>query len=261
MTQSSDPLESKKGILAAGFYAQKLLFSKFRILSWSHARRFKVARKLIQTYKGSTLLDYGCGDGTFIEMNLDLFPKSTGLDRDAQTLAYLKTRFADYKDLSFIAELPDDTKFDVIACMEVFEHCLPQIQSEILNTINEHLEQDGHILISVPIEVGFPLLLKQLGRRIAAFLKVKHYQYMETYTLSEVLKAVFATRNTSFERKIYAGGQIGHKGFNWRNFKKRIESQFKISKIAFSPLPLPLVAAQFSSQVFFLCEKRKLLNS
>lgn len=249
------PRELKDRILATGFYAQKQLFSKFRILSWSHSRRFEVASKMIRKFAPARLLDYGCGDGTFIALNLDFFPRSTGLDSDIGTLTNLKTRFATCPEVAFIEKLEDQAVYDLIVCMEVFEHCLPEVQNQILNTFQKHLTPEGHVLISVPIEIGFPLVIKQLGRHLAAFLRVKHYQYMETYTPQETLRAVFATEHTAFERRVYAGGQIGHKGFNWRSFKNQIEKKFRIVEVRFSPLSW--LGAQFNSQVFFLCEKTR----
>jgi SAM-dependent methyltransferase len=254
MTQNQEGRALRDKLIASGFYAEKQLHSKFAVLSWSHSKRFEVAREMLIPYASGSLLDYGCGDGTLIAGNLDLFPRATGLDPDPKTISNLRERFAEIPNVNFIEKLTDEGPFDVICCLEVFEHCLPETQKRILRDLAENTKRNGHVLISVPIEVGIPLLIKQLGRHAASFLKIKHYQYMETYSLWMFLRALFATRNTVFERTVYAGGQIGHKGFNWRSFQKLVEEHFKISKIKFSPLHF--LGAQFCSQVFFLCEGR-----
>ena len=241
-------------LISSGFYAKKQLYSKFRLLAWSHASRFEQARKIIRPIASGRLLDYGCGDGTFIAKNLDLFSEATGLDPDQATIADLKTRFATVPKVSFIEKLTDPKRYDVIVCMEVFEHCLPQTQERILIEMREALSEKGHLLISVPIEIGLPLVLKQLGRRIASFLKIKHYQYMETYSMTEFARAFLATKSTYFDRTVYAGGQIGHKGFNWRYFKTQIERHFEVTLIRYSPVHW--LGSQLGAQVFFLCQKK-----
>ncbi len=61
-------------IMAAdiGSYEAKQLLSPSRIVRWSHGSRFVLARGMVQTLGGKSLLDYGCGDGTFIKKVRDL---------------------------------------------------------------------------------------------------------------------------------------------------------------------------------------------
>jgi hypothetical protein len=51
-------------------------------LRWSHAARFRLARELVRPLAGRRLLDYGCGDGTFLHAVRDLFPDSLGVEVD-----------------------------------------------------------------------------------------------------------------------------------------------------------------------------------
>src|SRR3954468_23986599 len=73
-------------LLEQGHYARKQLFSKNAIVKWSHRRRFQLARELAAAGAGGALLDYGCGDGTFIALAHDLFRETTGTDIDIEQL-------------------------------------------------------------------------------------------------------------------------------------------------------------------------------
>ena len=61
----------------AGHYAQKQIFSRSSLIAWSHRSRFLLARQIVQPYAGARLLDYGCGDGTFLAQVADLFPTAS----------------------------------------------------------------------------------------------------------------------------------------------------------------------------------------
>lgn len=52
----------------AGHYERKQLLSKDRLIAWSHRRRFETGLRLAGAFAGGRVLDYGCGDGTFLAM-------------------------------------------------------------------------------------------------------------------------------------------------------------------------------------------------
>ena len=54
-----------------GKYEQKQIYCKSKIISWSHNSRFEFARRLVGPFSGLKLLDYGCGDGTFLKQVFD----------------------------------------------------------------------------------------------------------------------------------------------------------------------------------------------
>ena len=53
-----------------GMYARKQLQSGARLVAWSHGRRFQVALEMGAGAGGQRVLDYGCGDGSFLAMLL-----------------------------------------------------------------------------------------------------------------------------------------------------------------------------------------------
>src|SRR5206468_2589261 len=52
--------------LRDGHYAAKQIFCKDRLIAWSHKRRFAAGLRLMEPWAGKRILDYGCGDGTFL---------------------------------------------------------------------------------------------------------------------------------------------------------------------------------------------------
>ena len=256
-----DSIEARIG---GGSYAAKQLHSKSRVVAWSHGARFKLARKLVTPHAGKRLLDYGCGDGTFIAMVSDLFPDAQGADVSPEQTADCVARLGSIAQLRFrlISELSAarfNQQFDVITCMETMEHCVDENLRVALSDLQRLLAPGGQIIISVPIEIGPTLLLKQVIRRIAGWRRIGQYQYAERYSWRELWKMFWAGQRTQIVREPYAMSFpdlaspfcLGHKGFNWKLLKSEIASRFQIGRILFSPLNWS--RGMLSSQVWFIC--------
>src|SRR3712207_2236328 len=104
-----------------GHYARKQIHCKGRIISWSHSSRFQLARRLVEPWAGQSILDYGCGDGTFLSRVADLFPTGVGADIDERQTVDCQRRLGNVAGLSFLhtRQLKDpkyNGAFDVIAC-------------------------------------------------------------------------------------------------------------------------------------------------
>ena len=76
-----------------GHYAKKQLLSPSGLVRWSHGSRFRLARQLVAPFAGRHLLDYGGGDGTFLDQVQDLFPAAVGVDVAADQLVDCVVRF------------------------------------------------------------------------------------------------------------------------------------------------------------------------
>ena len=57
--------------IQSGHYARKQLYGGAWLITWSHRRRFELAYRFAAQFGGRRLLDYGCGDGTFLAMACD----------------------------------------------------------------------------------------------------------------------------------------------------------------------------------------------
>lgn len=247
-----------------GYYEKKQLSSPSRVIAWSHSSRFRVARELLAPFAGQRLLDYGSGDGTLLKLVADAFPSAVGADPIEAQVVDARRRFGEDGSPTFytISELQERypaASFDVIICMEVLEHCVPSEVERVLQDMRRLVTPEGTVIISVPIEIGPSLVLKQAARRVAGLRGLGDYKHNERYSMSEIVKMTLATSTTSIPRPTHDAPDIGpahgHKGFNWRALQKRIESRFVVRRRRFSPLRF--LGGFFSSQVWFVCTPRR----
>jgi 2-polyprenyl-3-methyl-5-hydroxy-6-metoxy-1,4-benzoquinol methylase len=242
-----------------GHYESKQLSSGIPLLSWSHRSRFALARRFVMRHAGGRLLDYGCGDGTFLARVSDLFPDATGAGSDAKEIEGCRHRFARNK-LRFalttdLATPEHHGAYDVVTCMEVLEHCVDAVIDAVLADLSSLVSPSGVVIISVPIEIGPSLIAKQIVRRVAGW-RIYDYKFNERYSAWELLRMLAAREGTPFKREVYCsptGKFHGHKGFNWRALRYRIRRTMTVERTAFSPLGLP--GGFISSQAWFICKR------
>jgi SAM-dependent methyltransferase len=251
--------------VAAGHYARKQLFSKSRIVAWSHASRFEMARRLALPHRGGRVLDYGCGDGTFLASVSDTFSELRGADVDARQTADCAARYASLRpSLAFThtsaLDASHDGRYDVVFCMEVLEHCVARDVEHILAELRRLVARGGAVIISVPIEVGPSVVAKQVMRAALGWRRIGDYRHGERYSLGELFTMLFADERSAIERPTYhhAGEPDhpfhGHKGFNWRALRARLGSDFTVAETHFTPLGW--TRGFGSSQAWFVCRPR-----
>ena len=252
--------------LAAGTYAKKQLFGGCSLLSWSHRRRFDMALALAAPYAGRPLLDYGCGDGTFLALAHEQFPESVGLEVDPGLVTACTERWGHLGGLRFLladqAQALPAGSFGVVLCTEVLEHCPTDAVDVALARMQRLVAPDGRVIISVPVETGLPLVVKQAARAIAARRVHSDYQHRETYSVRDFVRMLIADEQTSVDRPVYetefAPGlpnrYHGHKGFNWRAMRRRVGEAFRVVETRFSPVSW--LGPEFASQAWFVCSPR-----
>lgn len=252
--------------LAAGTYASKQLFGGCSILSWSHRRRFETALALVAAGAGRPLLDYGCGDGTFLALAHERFPDSVGLEVDPGLVRACTDRFGHLGGLRFMlaseADALEAGRFGVILCTEVLEHCPADAVDAALARMRRLVAAAGRVVISVPVETGLPLVVKQAARAIAARRVSSDYRHRERYGAREFLRMLAPGDRVVVDRPVYEtefesgipNRYHGHKGFNWRAMRKRVNENFRVVETRFSPVTG--LGAQFASQAWFVCLPR-----
>ena len=248
-------------LLEGGDYARKQIFCRSRVVAWSHGSRFELARRLVQG-RGGRLLDYGCGDGTFIAMARDGFSEARGVDVDAAQTQECVRRLGSLPNVRFgltadMADPSENGRWAVVTCMEVLEHCLEDERRRVLDSLARLVAPSGMVLISVPIEIGPSLLGKQFFRALAGMRKLGDYQYRERYTVGELLRTA---AGGSIARASYEGvgasgpyRYYGHKGFDYRELQVEIEARLTIVRRLFTPLPW--LGPVLNSQAWFVCQR------
>lgn len=248
-------------LLRSGDYARKQIYCPSRVVAWSHASRFDLARRLVAARAGGRLLDYGCGDGTFVAMVHADFAETLGADVDrgqlrecAVRLGHLPgVRFAMTRDVE--ADAGAGRRWDVVTCMEVLEHCVEDERRRVLDQLTRLAAPGGLVVISVPIEIGPSLAGKQFFRALAARRGHGDYEHRERYTPVEMIRSVFgaAVPRVRVERDGPEGRYTyyGHKGFDFRDLERELAERMTIVRRLFTPLPV--LGPLLNSQAWFVC--------
>ena len=256
---------SSHAVLQSGHYARKQLFSRSRIVAWSHTRRFQTALQLAAPFAGRRLLDYGCGDGTFLTLATGRFIDPVGADIEPLQVIDCTRRLsavtgAMFETTATLGRAEWNGRFDVAVCMEVLEHCPDEERRYALDDLARLLAPDGALIVSVPIESGASLIAKQAVRAGAAAMGLREYQHRERYTIRELMRMAAAGPDTRIERNLTSAGHgeatyrfTGHKGFNWMQVQRELEDRFAVERRTFSPMPK--LRSSLNSQVWFVCKR------
>jgi SAM-dependent methyltransferase len=253
-----------RNAIGRGHYASKQLFSRDKLVAWSHGRRFETAVDLARTFAGKRVLDYGSGDGTFLALTMmtaDAPALGVGAELHAHTVEDCRARYREESRLKFVqvGELAASEhvgQYDAVFCMEVMEHVVdwePELRR--LKTL---LKADGTLIISVPVETGLPLVVKQTVRRIAGWRKIGHYPGTSSYSMSELASSVFAGGRQHVRRPIFdtGGGPFhDHKGFNWMALKARLAQDFVVERVLASPFAW--LGPHLATQAWFIARLRE----
>ncbi|HYM25133.1 MAG TPA: class I SAM-dependent methyltransferase [Vicinamibacterales bacterium] len=248
-----------------GHYAAKQIYCKNRLIAWSHRSRFEKGLELATMFRGRRLLDYGCGDGTFLAMlceTADRPAAAVGAEIDDAQVDDCRARLGGLPGVTFerIDRLDGDghrAAYDGVVCMEVLEHVVDL--DAVVDRIHSVLAADGMLIVSVPVETGLPLLVKQTARRVAGWRGIGDYSWTSAYTLREYVDGVFAGRAQHMTRPVYNVDGPGHpfhdhKGFNWKALRDRLSHRFAVERVMASPFPL--LGCQFATQVWFVARKK-----
>jgi SAM-dependent methyltransferase len=244
-----------------GWYAARQIYGGDRLVAWSHRRRFATALGLARAISGRRLLDYGCGDGTFLAL-LDASgcrpTEAVGAEIDDAFVVDCQRRFARCPTLSFVHADGLDTdhyrsRYDVIFCMEVLEHVVDV--DGVIDRLWRLLGEAGTLVVSVPVETGLPLLAKQAARRVAGWRGICGYPGTASYTWRECCAGVFAGSRPHLSRSAHGGNPplYDHKGFNWMALRDRLARRFAIGRVVASPFDV--LGPHLATQVWFVAKK------
>ena len=249
----------QRDAVSGGHYAQKQILSRDRLVAWSHARRFATALTLVRSFSNKRILDYGSGDGTFLALAMmaDSPPAAAvGAELAETVIADCRARYSAAPRMSFVrvmslASPEPANRYDAVFCMEVLEHVFDWEPE--LARMSRLLTPGGTLIVSVPVETGVPVLVKQVVRTVAGWRKIGHYPGTTSYSWSELTSAVFAGRTQHVKRPVFdfwGGPAHDHKGFNWRVLHERLKQQFDVTDVVASPYSW--LGPGLATQVWFI---------
>ncbi|MFB9053065.1 class I SAM-dependent methyltransferase [Formosa undariae] len=226
-------------------YSEYTYNSKNLIARFSHRKRFSVAIELVLEKEFKSILDYGAGDNKFLTElslkrdNLNLFAFEPIMEIKSSDNIEVFRKLTEFKN----------KKFDVITCFETLEHFNEFTQSIMLKEFYNRLNNDGIVIISVPIEIGFPSLIKNIRR-----VTVGKNSYQD---IKNSIKCFFGKEIP--EIRNLEGFIDSHLGFNHKKFENLILKYFQITKRETSPYKN--LSDQLNSQVFYILEKKKMTSN
>jgi len=186
---------------------------------------------------------------------------AVGAELDDLQVNDCRARFSDRPRMSFalIPELDDEKHrgcYDGVVCMEVLEHVVAV--DSVIERLWRVLADAGTLIVSVPVETGIPLIVKQAARRVAGWRGIGDYPGTSPYTPREYWASVFAGARPHLTRPIY--GVEGptpfhdHKGFNWMALCERLGQRFVLERTYASPVSW--LGPHLATQAWFVMHKK-----
>jgi 2-polyprenyl-3-methyl-5-hydroxy-6-metoxy-1,4-benzoquinol methylase len=225
-------------------YYNRNFNAKNPLRRFAHRTRFKHSIAAIELIDQLSILDFGAGDGLFLNQIYALKSDARLIGYEPYLEAIEENKIALIKDWSNILNhIETKGKFDYVGCFEVLEHYNPADQAEALKKMREAVKDSGTVVISVPIEKGLPSLVKNLIRRV----NLPHSNHI--FTISNILGSLLG-KDLSHLRK--EPKYHSHMGFYFTDLEQEIVKHFVIKKKSYSPIGGP--SYQVNSQVFYQLE-------
>jgi SAM-dependent methyltransferase len=181
------------------------------------------------------ILDFGAGNGELCKRLSGHFPKArlVCFEPHPGLLEQARQNLAGVSGIEFVSAAADlsSGQFDLLFCLEVFEHLPAKESEEAIDTIQRLLAPNGHVIIGVPIEVGPPALYKGLFRLF------RRYGDFDA-NMANILRATIGRPPSSRPVVELMPGSfyhLHHLGFDHRRFTKWLEQRFRLIRQSGSP--------------------------
>ena len=215
-------------------YREQTLDTPNPIARFAHRQRARLSldRVAREVREGATVLDYGCGDGAFLNTLAARRPdlRLLGFDPESDHVP------DEYTSVTDTGSVPDGT-VAVVCCFETLEHLYDHEIDTFVAEARRVLAPRGAVSISVPVIGGPPLLLKEANRAVL-------FRRGTDYSARQLVAASLAGKPAPRPDDI----RVTHKGFDFRPVLARLQRDFTLVDSTCSPFPrLPW---WLNSQVF-----------
>lgn len=228
-------------------HSKQLYHSKHKIMNWVHAAHIKEAVRLAALDGSQRFLDAGCSDGELIVRADGNYTLAVGADHNREALKTLNQRLVNDNRLltlqGDVCHMPfPDQAFDVVCCLETLEHVydMPAAIAEFKRIVDDN----GTLIVSVPIERGLPILLKQ------GVSNLFFGGYRGKYTWQEIWHAT-----TGQMEKIERPNLSSHKGFDYKTVAVELHKHFE--HVTQGGLPVKWLGTFLNTQVIFTARIKK----
>jgi 2-polyprenyl-3-methyl-5-hydroxy-6-metoxy-1,4-benzoquinol methylase len=130
---------------------------------------------------GSSILEVGCGTGTFTELLAQTGSPVTAVDCDAAFVAMAQARLQSYANVQIClgdaTQMQWQRSFDTVILLDVLEHI--EHDRQLLQQLRQSLQPGGRLILKVP---ALSWLYSSLDRAIG------HHRRYSRATLAEVLQ-------------------------------------------------------------------------
>jgi SAM-dependent methyltransferase len=234
-------------------YADQTINDPNLLKRWIQRHRLSDALQILHDANeadGFEVLDFGGGDGQLLYQCLEAYPRlrvclyepTAGLRRQAEE------KLSRSANVQIVADLRDLTgrKFDLIYCLEVFEHLPEKETNEAIAAIHDLTKPRGQVVIGVPHEIFLPALVK------GAFRMVRRFGSFDGHPVN-VVRAVLGLPPVTRPKKEITPGFFyyrHHVGFDHRNLERSLRRKFEIVSRWFSPVRF--LGQVFNSEVYYL---------
>ena len=222
-------------------YENQTVNAKNFLARFAHRSRLNISVEIISKISDLnkiSLLDYGCGDGYFLNQVSQKYANFSLSGYDPYSLK----KFDTFKLINNLSELKEK-KFDVICSFETLEHLNTEEKKELFFLVKNILKKNGKFIVSVPIIGGLVLILKELNRMLM-------FKRKSDYSIKELFLASFFNISAKRAENI----KESHKGFNFQNLEKEFVENFRIVSKIYTPFKF--IPWFLNSTVFYILEKK-----
>jgi SAM-dependent methyltransferase len=106
-------------------------------------------------------LDFGAGDGNFVELLIEKGFSAAGLEPSANRALSLERRLSGRPGFLGVASPDGDDQYDAVFLIEVVEHVLDDVSAEVMAAVHRRLKPGGLLIVTTPnredLELGMAL--------------------------------------------------------------------------------------------------------
>lgn len=128
------------------------IMKQYQSIHWWYLGRKKLIQYVLFknkiSLKNKSIADIGCGFCSNLDIYKNYLKSTALLDADDEVISHLKKNFKVKEIIKWVAPEKINRKFDFVLLTDVIEHIDDDLAA--INSISESLQDDGHILITVP---------------------------------------------------------------------------------------------------------------